>query len=71
MERTDDRTVSTARRYAVPTAAPAGRMDLLTAIMHELGHGAGLSDFHAYTTGDDVMYRYLDTGERRLPGRRP
>lgn len=42
----------------------AGKMDLLTAIMHEQGHalgGNGISD------QADVMHESLETGERRLP----
>jgi len=45
-------------------AAPEG-LDLLTAVMHEMGHSLGLAD----QTSDpsDLMYAWLDTGERRLP----
>ncbi|HEY1375757.1 MAG TPA: hypothetical protein VGF55_03150 [Gemmataceae bacterium] len=45
----------------------AGRMDLLTVVMHELGHVVGLDSRFG---GDphDLMYAYLSPGERRLPG---
>lgn len=59
--------VSILRRYTDPTNAPAGRMDLLTAIMHELGHRVGLCDSYSSTARDSLMYGYLTKGERRLP----
>ncbi|MEY2503224.1 MAG: hypothetical protein QOI07_3561, partial [Verrucomicrobiota bacterium] len=51
-----------------PTLLPAGHIDLLTTVMHEMGHQLGLDD--SYSLGDraDLMYGYLVTGERRLPG---
>jgi hypothetical protein len=56
-----------ARRYTDPASAPAGRMDLLTALMHELGHHLGLPDAYAAKSRDTLMYGYLTQGERRLP----
>ena len=47
---------------------PAGHMDLLTTVMHELGHQLGLGDSYALDDRDSLMYGYLVTGERRLPG---
>ncbi|RYE85662.1 MAG: hypothetical protein EOP19_08930, partial [Hyphomicrobiales bacterium] len=49
------------------TGDAAGRMDLLTTIMHELGHQIGIDD--TYSSGDaaDLMYGYAGVGERRLP----
>jgi hypothetical protein len=46
---------------------PAGKLDLLTTIMHEMGHQLGLAD--SYLPGDrgSLMYGYLTLGERRLP----
>jgi predicted Zn-dependent protease len=39
-------------------------MDLLTTVMHELGHVLGLdSDFDS-AHQDDLMYAYLQTGYR-------
>ncbi|MDH3460875.1 MAG: polymorphic toxin-type HINT domain-containing protein, partial [Burkholderiaceae bacterium] len=48
--------------------APAGslaadKLDLLTVLIHELGHVLGVENRQA----DDVMTRVLDPGERRLP----
>ncbi len=60
-------TVSNLRRYTNPGDAPAGRMDLLTAIMHEMGHRVGLCDSYSSTARDSLMYGYLTRGERRLP----
>jgi hypothetical protein len=54
-------------RYTTPTLVPAGRMDLLTVVMHELGHVLGEdSTFDAAQHGA-LMYAYLTPGERRLP----
>jgi hypothetical protein len=50
------------------TGTPAGHIDLLTTVMHELGHQLGLSDSYALADRDSLMYGYLVTGERRLPG---
>ena len=61
------RTVSTTRRYTDPMSAPAGHLDLLTAIEHEMGHKLGLPDSYAAKDRDNVMYGYLTVGERRLP----
>jgi len=54
------------RRYTNPASAPAGRMDLLTVIMHELGHHLGFPDAYAAHARDTLMYGYLTTGERRM-----
>ncbi len=56
-----------ARRYTAPAGAPAGSLDLLTALMHEIGHFLNLNDSYAAQSRDDLMYGYLSTGERRLP----
>lgn len=55
------------RLYTDSTQAPAGRMDLLTTVMHELGHVLGLDSSFDPLDRDDLMYAYLTTGERRLP----
>src|SRR5205814_141731 len=61
--------------FAVPTAfglgagagsPAAGRMDLLTVVMHELGHVIGL-DSHSGGDPADLMAAYLGTGDRRRP----
>jgi hypothetical protein len=59
--------VSTTQRYTEPQAAPAGRIDLLTAVMHEMGHALGLPDTYAPDSQQDIMYGFLTTGQRRLP----
>ena len=55
------------RRYTDPMSAPAGHVDLLTALMHEMGHKLGLDDSYAEKDRDNLMYGYLTVGERRLP----
>jgi hypothetical protein len=45
----------------------AGRMDLLTVVLHELGHRLGLLDLTDNEEEDDLMYWALGTGARRLP----
>jgi hypothetical protein len=47
--------------------AAASRMDLLTAVMHELGHVAGLADDYGAVDSADVMSGWLLPGTRRLP----
>jgi len=61
------RVVSSTRRYTDPLSAPAGHLDLLTAIEHELGHKLGLDDSYSSKDRDNLMYGYLTVGERRLP----
>ena len=51
-----------------PTQAPAGHYDLLTTVMHEMGHALGLGDRYEGTARDALMYGWLFTGERRVPG---
>src|SRR5437867_3561098 len=48
------------------TGRAAREMDLLTVVMHELGHVIGLDSRYDGDTSD-LMYVYLGTGERRLP----
>ncbi len=42
-----------------------GQMDLLTVVMHELGHTAGLADRYEAGSEDDLMYGWLEAGLRR------
>ena len=51
---------------ALPGTGAAGHVDLLTVVMHEMGHALGLPD---WTTGssNDLMAESLATGMRRLP----
>jgi hypothetical protein len=50
---------------AAPTGPAAGKMDLLTAVLHELGHLAGLPDVSAATDPADLMGEQLADGDRR------
>ena len=61
------RAASATRLYTTPDGAPAGRLDLLTAVLHEMGHELGLPDTYADADRDSLMYGRLTTGERRLP----
>ena len=58
---------STSRGYSDPASAPAGHIDLLTSIMHEMGHALGLPDSYEEKDRDSLMYGFLTKGERRLP----
>lgn len=50
-----------------PSTAAAGHLDLLTAVVHELGHVLGLPDLTSPSDVNDLMYIDLADGERRLP----
>ncbi|GEP42658.1 hypothetical protein BGE01nite_19490 [Brevifollis gellanilyticus] len=64
-------TASSATRFSTsPSAAPAGRLDLLTALLHEMGHTLGLEDSYLEKDRDSLMYGFLTLGERRLPAKR-
>lgn len=45
----------------------AGRVDLLTVVLHELGHVLGLTDLNPAAHPDSLMNAQLATGTRRLP----
>ncbi|HYW14845.1 MAG TPA: tandem-95 repeat protein, partial [Allosphingosinicella sp.] len=47
--------------------AAQGKIDLLTVVMHELGHQIGLGDEYAGSSSSELMYGYVNAGERRLP----
>ena len=47
------------------TLSPSHRMDLLSAVMHELGHTLGHSDLDPSSHHDDLMSATLGTGVRR------
>jgi hypothetical protein len=42
-------------------------IDLLTVLMHELGHQIGLEDDYLTADSADIMYGYINPSERRLP----
>src|SRR5262249_58450939 len=48
---------------ASPSSPAAGRMDLLTTVVHELGNAMGFPE----DRGHDVMGMVLQAGERRVP----
>ncbi|UVO40540.1 hypothetical protein KUL72_23840 [Bradyrhizobium arachidis] len=48
---------------AAPSSPAAGRMDLLTTLVHEMGNAMGMPE----DSGDDVAGMVLGAGERRLP----
>jgi VCBS repeat-containing protein len=51
--------------FTAKDSGPAdGKMDLLTVLIHELGHVAGANDV---LDASDCMYPYMAPGERRLP----
>jgi hypothetical protein len=52
-------------RRAENGSSAAGRMDLLTVVMHELGHVLGLADLRSAGSRGDLMYETLPTGVRR------
>jgi hypothetical protein len=60
--------ISSTQLQTDPGGAPAGHFDLLTLVMHEMGHGIGLDDQSAADARDELMFGALVTGERRLPG---
>ena len=55
------------RLTAEAGGAAEGRLDLLTVLMHELGHQIGLGDHYDRDDTDDLMFGYANVGERRLP----
>lgn len=48
-------------------AAALGRVDLLTVLLHELGHQLGVADLDIMHDPDNLMTASLPTGKRRLP----
>jgi hypothetical protein len=52
-------------QVAVTDGPAAGRMDLLTAVLHDMGTLAGISDVNPQLFPDDVMANLLLTGLRR------
>ncbi|MEA3043358.1 MAG: hypothetical protein QOH47_1196 [Sphingomonadales bacterium] len=52
---------------ALPGTTASVRVDLLTTIMHELGHQIGLGDTYAGGDAGELMYGFINPGQRRLP----
>jgi len=46
------------------SAGPAG-MDLLTTVLHEMGHHLGMADAYAEEAAETLMYGWLEAGQRR------
>ena len=63
----DDREFAATSETRLSSVAPSGRIDLLSAVLHEMGHTLGLPDDYAPAARDNVMYGFLIPGERRLP----
>jgi len=68
----DARQNCTASRLTAPTDSVfSTRIDLLSAVLHEMGHQLGLDDSYALEHRDSLMYGFLAPGERRLPTTAP
>ena len=52
---------------AIGESAAANRNDLLTVVLHELGHVLGLDDDYTDDSITDVMHGWLRSGIRRMP----
>jgi hypothetical protein len=50
---------------AVPGGVAAGRMDLLTVVLHEMAHLAGRPSEGGAATGGDLLAEFLAPGVRR------
>jgi hypothetical protein len=62
------RTHDAAHEYqAGPSSAAYGHVDLLSVVMHELGHVLGFPSIDPASAGHDWMTATLGTGTRRLP----
>jgi uncharacterized repeat protein (TIGR01451 family) len=63
----DDREFAAATATRLSSVQLSRRVDLLSAVLHEMGHNLGLPDNYAPAARDSVMYGFLIPGERRLP----
>jgi hypothetical protein len=50
-----------------PSSDSQHRIDLLTAVIHEMGHALGLDDVIDDGLAEDIMLATLSAGHRRLP----
>ncbi len=55
------------RLFGLPDTAASARIDLLTTILHELGHQIGLDDRYDAADADNLLFGFVGMGERRLP----
>jgi len=55
------------RLLSTSNLAPAGHFDLLTTVVHEMGHLLGLDDRYDTASRNDLMFGSITFGERRLP----
>jgi hypothetical protein len=63
-----DVTPNSDEEFAPGRSGPAAsRMDLLTVVMHEMGHVIGLSDLDAQNHSDQLMAGTLGAGQRNTP----
>ena len=53
--------------FAAESSEADGKMDLLTAVMHEMGHAIGLKDLNESKDPDALMSERLEAGERIEP----
>ncbi|WP_390881431.1 Calx-beta domain-containing protein [Thalassoroseus pseudoceratinae] len=60
-------TLVTGSELSATHAAAADQVDLLTVVMHELGHILGYGDLDAATNPNELMTGELGLGTRRLP----
>jgi hypothetical protein len=66
-----DVTPNADEEFAPGSSSPAAsRMDLLTVVMHEMGHVIGLGDLDVQCHADQLMAGTLGVGQRRLPASR-
>jgi hypothetical protein len=61
--------LSDGQLLATSSSEAFDRMDLLTVVLHELGHVLGFEDIDPEENPDDLMSATLDTGVRRLDTR--
>ncbi|MGB6045119.1 MAG: PA14 domain-containing protein, partial [Pirellulales bacterium] len=60
-------TATTSHSFMATEGEAARRIDLLTAVMHEMGHVLGLEEMYGDESEDDLMYGWLANGVRRIP----
>lgn len=63
----DDREFDASALNTAAANLHSNRVDLLTTVMHELGHALGLSDDYSAESRRRIMHGWLHLGERRLP----